>query len=85
MTTQARTTKEKLQASGDELVDKVKELIHEGSVRRVIVKDPEGRTVIEVPAAIGVVGLLAAPTMTAIGALAAVTADYSIEVERQSV
>jgi hypothetical protein len=64
------------------LVQKVKELVHEGNVRRIVIKDADDRPVIEVPVTVGVVGVLVAPALAAIGALAAITADYSIEVER---
>jgi hypothetical protein len=83
MTQQATTTTDKVDVKGGHLVDKVKELVHEGNVRRVIIKDSDGKTVIEVPVTVGVVGVLLAPAWVAIGALAAVAADYSIEVERE--
>jgi hypothetical protein len=84
MTQQVTTSTEKIDVKDDHLVERVKELVHEGNVRRIIIKDSDGRTVIEVPVAVGVVGLLIAPAMAAIAALAAVAADYSIEVERES-
>ena len=65
------------------LVEKVKDLLHEGNVRRLIIKDAEHKTVMEVPVTVGVVGFLVAPTMAAIAALAALAADYSIDVERE--
>ena len=80
--TQATTSTEKIDVKGGHLVEKVKELIHEGNVRRIIIKDADGKTAMEVPVTVGVVGLFVAPTMAAIGALAALAADYSIEVER---
>lgn len=83
MTQQARTTTETLDVKGGHLVDKVKELVHEGNVRRIIIKDAYGKTILEVPVTVGVVGFLVAPTVAAIGALAAFAADYSIEVERE--
>ena len=78
----ATTTKEKFDVKGHHLKEKVKELVHEGNVRRITIKNSEGKTVVELPVTIGVLGVLAAPSMAAIGALAAVAADYSIEVER---
>ena len=80
---QHATTTEKIDVSGGHLLEKVKELAHEGSVRRVIIKDDDGKTVIEVPVAVGVLGLLVAPKLAAVGAVAAFAADYSIEVERE--
>jgi uncharacterized protein DUF4342 len=80
--TQASTATERIDVKGGHLVDKVKELVHEGNVRRIIIKDSDGKTVIEIPVTLGVVGFMLAPTWAAIGALAALAADYSIEVER---
>lgn len=64
------------------LVEKVKDLLHEGNVRRLIIKDGDHKTVMEIPVTVGVVGFIVAPTMAAIAALAALAADYSIDVER---
>jgi hypothetical protein len=82
MSQQATTATETFDVTGGHLVEKVKELLHEGNVRRLRIKDSGGRTVMEVPVTLGLVGFLIAPTMAAIGALAALAADYSIEVER---
>jgi hypothetical protein len=76
------TTSETFDVKRGHLVDKVKDLLHEGDVRRVIIKDADDTTVMEVPVTVGVVGFIVAPTMAAIAALAALAADYSIEVER---
>jgi hypothetical protein len=84
MTQQVTTSTEKIDVKGGHLVEKVKELVHEGNVRRIIIKDSDGKAVIEVPVTVGVVGFLIAPTIAAVAALAAVAADYSIEVERES-
>jgi hypothetical protein len=62
---------------------KVKEIAHEGNVRRIVIKDAQGKTLIEVPLTVGVVGTLVAPVAAAIGAIAALAADYSIVVERR--
>lgn len=75
---------EKIDVKGGHLLAKVKELLHEGNVRRLIIKDAGDKTVLEMPVTVGLVGILAAPTMAAVGALAAIAADYSIEVERES-
>jgi hypothetical protein len=64
------------------LVEKVKELVREGNVRRITINDSTGQTVLEIPVTVGVVGVLVAPALAAIAALAALVADYSIEVER---
>ena len=80
---QATASTERFDVKGRQLVEKVKELVHEGNVRRIIIKDSDGKTVMEVPVTVGVVGFLVAPTLAALGTLVALTADYSIEVERE--
>ena len=80
--THVSTSTERIDVKGGHLVEKVKELVHEGNVRRIIIKDADGKTVMEVPVTVGVVGFLVAPTIAAVGAVAALAADYSIEVER---
>jgi uncharacterized protein DUF4342 len=72
---------EELQVMGEQLLSKVKELLHEGNVRRIIIKQ-EGRTIMEFPLTIGVVGVVAAPVLVAIGAISALIAQCSIEVIR---
>jgi len=84
MSQQSTTSTEKIDVKGGHLVEKVKELVHEGNVSRIIIKDADDKTVMEVPVTVGVVGFFAAPTMAAIGALAAFAADYSIEIERHN-
>ena len=79
------TTTEVIDVKGGHLVKKVKELIREGNARRISIKDTEGKTVLEIPVTAGVVGFALAPTLTAIGGLAALAAHYSIEVERDVV
>jgi hypothetical protein len=74
---------EELRVRGDALVGKVRELVREGNVRRIIIKDSEGRTMIEIPLTLGVVGALVIPVWAAIGAIAALAADWSIVVERR--
>ena len=73
---------EEFQVSGDRLVAKIKELLHEGNIRRVIIKNEEGRTLIDVPLTLGVVGVLVAPQLAAIGAIAALITHGSIVVEK---
>jgi hypothetical protein len=67
---------------GDNLLTRVKELIHEGNVRRIIIKNDEGRTLLEIPLTLGVVGAALAPVWAALGALAALAADLRIVVEK---
>jgi hypothetical protein len=68
--------------SGEKLLSKVKELIHEGNVRRIIIKNDKGATLIEVPLTLGVVGTALMPPLAAVGAIAALVANCSIVVER---
>ncbi len=72
---------EELQVMGEQLLTRVKELVHEGNVRRIIIKQ-EGHTILEVPLSVGVVGVLVAPALAAIGAIGALMAQCSIEVIR---
>lgn len=83
MSQQVATSTEKIDLKGGHLVEKVKQLVHEGNVRRIMIKDPSGATVMEFPVTVGVAGLLAAPKWAALGAFAAIAADYTIEVERE--
>lgn len=73
---------EEYRVNGDELLKKVKDLVHEGNVRRVIIKNDGGKRIIEIPLTIGVVGAVLLPVWVAIGAIAAVVTDCTIEVER---
>ena len=79
-----RTTQrvEEFTISGDEVVAKVKELVREGNVRRLIIKNEDGRTMLEVPLTIGVIGAALLPVFAAIGALAALATRCTIVVER---
>jgi uncharacterized protein DUF4342 len=76
-----KTVWETFRAEGESVLEKVKQLIHEGNVRRVIVKH-QGRTVAEFPLTFGVVGAALAPVVAAIGAVVALLKDCTIEVER---
>jgi len=69
--------------SVDKVIARIEELIHEGSVRRVVVKDASGVTLIEVPLTFGLIGVALVPVWAAIGAIAALTADFTIQVERK--
>jgi hypothetical protein len=72
---------EDLQVMGEQLLSKVKELVHEGNVRRIIIKQ-DGNTIVEFPLNVGVVGVILAPTLAAIGAIGALIAQCSIEIVR---
>ncbi|MEW6229593.1 MAG: DUF4342 domain-containing protein [Bacillota bacterium] len=73
---------EEFQVSGDLLLAKIKELIHQGNIRRVIIKNEEGKTLIEIPLTLGVIGAALLPVWAAIGAIAALAANYRILVEK---
>lgn len=75
---------EEFKVNGDELLAKVKQLIKEGNIRRLIIKDKTGKTLIEVPLTIGVVGIALAPILAAIGAIAALVTECGIVVEREA-
>jgi hypothetical protein len=76
-----RTWREKIEGTSEQILSQIKRLIDEGNVRRVVVKQ-QGRVVAEFPLTVGVVGTVIAPVAAAIGALTAVLADCSIEVEK---
>jgi hypothetical protein len=73
---------EEFKVRGEELVEKVKQLIHEGNVRRLIIKDEEGKVYLEIPVTFGLIGALIAPMLAAVGAVAAMVANLKIEVVR---
>jgi integral membrane sensor domain MASE1 len=73
---------EEIPVKGEELIGKVKQLIHEGNVRRVTIKNEKGETIVELPLTFGVVGALIAPTLAAVGAIAALVTDCTITIER---
>ena len=74
---------EEFKVKGDELLGKVRDLIREGNVRQVTIKSSDGRTMLEIPLTIGVVGALIAPVAAAIGAVAALVAECTITVTRE--
>ncbi len=73
---------EEFRVSGEELLAKIKQLIHEGNIRRVIIKDREGKVLMEFPLTFGVVGLVLAPTLAAVGAIAALVSEATVVVEK---
>lgn len=80
---QTETRTEEHQVRGDNLVSKVKEILHEGNVRRISIRNDDGKELIEIPLTIGVVGTLLLPAWAAIGAIAALVTNCSIVVERE--
>ena len=77
-----KTFKEEIKTTGEQLLTQVKELVREGNVRRIIVKNEAGKTLIEIPLTLGVVGALLLPVAAAVGAIAALVTDCTIVVER---
>ncbi len=73
---------EEFRVDGEQLLGKVKELLHEGNIRRVIIKDKDGKTLVEFPMTVGVVGALVAPSLAALGAIAALVSEATIVVEK---
>ncbi|MGH7203728.1 MAG: DUF4342 domain-containing protein [Candidatus Levyibacteriota bacterium] len=73
---------ETFKVSGENLIKKVKELVKEGNVRRITIKDKSGKELIVIPLTLGVVGVLVAPTLAAVGAIAALITECTITVER---
>jgi hypothetical protein len=78
-----KKTTEEFTVNGEELVAKVKALINEGNIRRIIIKDTEGKTLVEFPLTIGVIGAVLAPILAAVGAIAALVTKCTIVVERR--
>jgi hypothetical protein len=74
---------ETFRISGDELLAKVRELVHEGNVRRIIIRNDKGNTLIELPLSVGVLGAVLLPALAAVGAIAAIVTDCELVVERR--
>lgn len=79
-----KTKEESFRVNGENLLKKVKELIKEGNVRKIIIKDRKDKTIMEFPLTIGVVGTVIAPVLAAVGALAALLTECTITVVRES-
>ena len=76
------TRSQEFKVSGDAVVAKLKELLHEGNIRRITIKNEEGKTLIEIPLTLGVAGALFLPVWAAIGAIAALAANLTIVIEK---
>ncbi len=74
---------EEFEVKGEELLAKIKELIKEGNIRRITIKSEEGKTLIQVPLTLGVVGAILLPAWAAIGAIAAIVTKATISIERE--
>ncbi len=73
---------EEFRVNGEELLSKIKSLVHEGNIRRIIIKNKEGATLVEIPLTFGVVGALLAPSLAAVGAVAALLTEATVVVEK---
>ena len=78
-----KKTEETFKVKGKQLVGKVKELIKEGNVRRIIIHNKDGKTLVELPLTIGVIGAVLVPVLAAVGAIAALVTECSITVQRE--
>jgi hypothetical protein len=83
MEQEEKTTQEEFKVRGEDVIAKIKEVIKAGNIRRIILKNEKGETVIEVPLTLAVVGTLLAPAFAAIGAVAALLTNCTIVVERK--
>jgi hypothetical protein len=73
---------EELQVKGEEIVTKVKELVHQGNIRHIVIKNEEGKTILEMPFILGMAGALLVPQLAAVGAVAALLSHASIVIEK---
>ena len=76
-------TTEEFTVNGEELLAKIKSLIKEGNIRRILIKGEDGKVLVELPLTIGLVGTLVAPVLAAVGAIAALVTKCTIVVERR--
>jgi hypothetical protein len=83
MTKETHTQHEEFKVKGDDLLGEVKQLIREGNIRKIIIRDKEGKNLIELPLTIGVIGAALAPVLAAVGAIAALVTECSIVVIRE--
>jgi DnaJ-class molecular chaperone len=80
---QRKPSTEEFSVNSEDLVKKIKDLLHEGNVSKIIVRDEQGKLLLEVPATAGVIGVVLAPWLAAVGAIAALVARCTISVERK--
>jgi len=79
----SKVTTEEYSVSSDNLIERVKELLHEGNVTRIIVKNEKGETLLEIPATVGVIGVVLVPWLAALGTIAAIATKCKIIVEKR--
>ncbi len=82
MTEEKKSRKEEFKIDGAELVGKVKELIHQGNIRRITIKNEKGDSLMEIPLTLGIIGAALMPILAALGAMAALVTSMSIVVEK---
>lgn len=75
--------KNEFRVRGEDLIKKIKDLIREGNIRKIIIKDEQGKTYLEIPLTLGVVGVVLAPVWAAIGALAAMAGNFTIQIVKR--
>jgi hypothetical protein len=78
-----KVVEEEFSVSADNLIEKVKELLHEGNVTRIIVKDEKGKVLLEIPVTVGVIGVVLAPWLAALGVIAALATNCTVVIERR--
>ena len=77
-----KASQEEFKLNSGEIIEKIKELIHQGNIRRIIIKNEDGKTIIEIPLTLGLVGAALAPVLAAVGAIAALVTRCTIVVEK---
>jgi hypothetical protein len=80
--TETPTRTEEFKVKGEKLLAKIRELVHQGNIRRIAIQNADGHTILEIPLTIGVVGAVLLPVWVAVGAIAALAADYRLLVEK---
>jgi uncharacterized membrane protein YvbJ len=78
-----KTTSEEISVASENLIQRVKELLHEGNVTRIIIKDENDKVLLEIPATIGVIGVLIAPWLAALGAIAGIATNAKLTIIRE--
>ncbi|HEX2571173.1 MAG TPA: DUF4342 domain-containing protein [Polyangia bacterium] len=73
---------EVIQVAGDQLLKTIRELVHQGNVRRIIIKNTEGHPLLEIPLTLGLVGAMLLPVWAAVGAVAALASGFTLEIEK---
>ena len=83
-TSKKKTTTEQIKGTGGQVIKKIKELVKEGNVRKIIIKDKNGKSIAEFPLTIGVIGTAFVPVLAAVGAIIALVAECTITIEREN-